>query len=118
MVRNAKNLSDHIDSFRCLNKFKGFKVMALNIRSLLPKIDILRLELYDVKFDALVLNETWLKPRIDTGLITIDGYQCLRADRTLCNENGDPKPGGGVCIYFKNNFVGTVIPDVTRCDSD
>lgn len=59
MTNDCKNIRDHVDSFKCLNNFKGFKVLALNIRSLLPKIDILRLELLDVKFDALILNETW-----------------------------------------------------------
>lgn len=60
-----------------LNAFKGFKVLSLNVRSLLPKINILRLDLGDIHFDVLALSETWLKPDISDALISLDGYRLV-----------------------------------------
>lgn len=90
MPVEIKNISDHLNSFSCMNGFKGFKIMGLNIRSLLPKMDVLRLELSEVGIDAIVLNEVWLKPRIDADLVVLNGYQFYRAGRSMFNPNGGP----------------------------
>lgn len=92
--------------------------MALNVRLLLPKINLIRLELRDVKLDAIIFSETWLKPQVDSGLISLNGYKCLRADRTTLNAQGDIKSGGGLCIYYNDIYVGTEILEITNCDPD
>ena len=43
--------------------------------------------------DDLAINETRLDPTISDGLVSIEGYDMLRADR---NRNG-----GGVCMYIR-----------------
>lgn len=114
----SKNISDHILNLSSVNEVKGFKIVALNIRSLLPKIDLIRLELKDVKLDALVFNETWLKPIVDSGLIKIDDLQCIRADRSVRNAQGDIKSGGGICVHYSNKYIGNPIAEFTNCDDD
>ena len=47
--------------------------------------------LHDKKIDILALNETRLDPSISDGLVSVDGYDLIRADR---NRNG-----GGVCMH-------------------
>ena len=64
----------------------------LNVASLTKYIDEIRLLLYDKKLDVLALNETRLDSSISDELLTIDGYDIIRADR---NRNG-----GGVCIFI------------------
>ena len=59
----------------------------LNVKHL----DEIRLILLDKKLDVLATNETRLDSTIFDGLVSIDGYNVLRADRD--------RNGGGVCIY-------------------
>lgn len=49
-----------------LNNLKGTKILSLNLRSLLPKINMLHNDLVDVRFDAFAICESWLKPSVDT----------------------------------------------------
>jgi hypothetical protein len=62
----------------------------LNIASLLKHLDEIRLLLFD-KLDVLAINETRLDPTISDGLVNIEGYDMLRADRD--------RNGRGVCMY-------------------
>ena len=69
---------------------------SLNINSLSKHIDALKVYMEDGIFDILAINETKLD-EFDTDLqINIEGYTCLRRDRT--------KSGGGVCIYIRNSI--------------
>ena len=90
-----------------LNELKGqpgFKIGHLNIRSLLHKIDLLRLDLPNSDFDIFSISETWLTNQTEDKLTTIEGYNFARADRkTECN-NGQIKVGGGLGIYSKTNL--------------
>ena len=65
----------------------------LNIASLLRHLDEIRLLLYDKKWDILALNETRLDSSIPDDLVSIEGYDVLRAGRK--------RIGGGVCIYIR-----------------
>ena len=85
---------NHISSFKDLSQRKGVKIVHLNIRSLLPKIDQLRQILVEAKIDIITLSETWLKPEIDTQLVEIDGYTCYRLDRNK-GTTGKKRGGGG-----------------------
>ena len=64
----------------------------LNIASLLQHLDEIRLLLYDKKWDTLALNETRLDSSISDDLVSIEGYDVLRADR---KRNG----GGSMYIH-------------------
>lgn len=54
----------------------------LNIVSLPKHLDEIRLLMYDKKIDVLALNETRLDSTISDELVSVDGYDILRADRT------------------------------------
>lgn len=115
-VNNNYRLS--LDKLTDLNDYKGVKLLALNVRSLLSKIDMLRIELFKVAFDFLVINETWLKPNVNDGLLALHGYAFKRADRLLLNENGDYKTGGGLLIYYKIDYVCIDLPKYSSCTDD
>lgn len=70
---------------------KGLLLLSLNIKSLLSKVDCLRIDLVNVSFDFLALCETWLNPTISDGLLKIGDYCLVRADRNLRNRSGDLK---------------------------
>ena len=67
---------------------------SLNVNSLLPKIDEIRLLVKNKKIDILVVNETKIDDKVEDQLIAIDDYSLKRCDR---NRNG-----GGVALYVKN----------------
>ena len=76
---------------------RGLKISHLNTRSILPKIDTLRLEMKDKPFDFFSASETWLKPDISDSEIGLPGYSIIRMDR----QN---KVGGGTAIYVRDGI--------------
>ena len=77
-----------------LDNIKGFKVGMLNIRSLWPHIDELRLHFGG--FDILGVCETWLNPSMTSQMEKLHGHMMFRLDRTV------NKRGGGLVIYVKD----------------
>jgi hypothetical protein len=70
--------------------------MHLNVQSLVPKIDLLNVELQ--KFDILCFTETWLNTIVANQDISLDNFQSpFRKDRV-------DRLGGGVAIYVKNDY--------------
>ena len=53
----------------------------LNVASLVKHLDEIRLILLDKKLDVSAINETRLDSTISDRLVSIDGYNVLRADR-------------------------------------
>ena len=87
-----------INDFGDLGSAKGFKMTHLNVRSLVKKIDQLRLLLRDKPVDIFTVSETWLQPHLSTGLAEIEGYNIFRLDR---KANGHiKKRGGGLLTYI------------------
>ena len=84
---------DSRNDFDSLKNLKGFKVVHLNIRSIVKKIDQIRLLLQDTPTDILTVSETWLRPHLNTELVEIEGYKIYRLDRT-CNGTSKKKRGG------------------------
>lgn len=71
--------------------------MHLNIRSLLTKLDEVKLNLLNGKQNVLGFSERWLHNYVNDNLIEVSGYQLLRQDR--CSENEKKsKDGGGLFI--------------------
>ena len=70
---------------------------AVNTRSILPKIDSLRLLVKDNPFDVFSISETWLKPSISDSEVAIPGYSIVRMDR-------HGKIGGGTAIYIRDGL--------------
>lgn len=90
----------------------------MNVRSILPKLDILRVDLNNINFDVLSISESWLKPNIDDCLLGLKNLKFVRLDRSIVNDNGNLKNGGGLICYFKADFVGSIIRDITFCTID
>ena len=78
-------------------KQKGLNVVHLNIRSVIYKIDQIRMMISQAKIDVLCLSESWLNPNITDSELSIEGYKRFRKDRTL-------KKGGGILIYIKDSI--------------
>lgn len=79
----------------------GIGFVHMNVRSLLPKIDLVRIWAMSTNADVMVLSETWLGRSIPDSHIFIDGYNIFRADRRA--------KGGGVAIYVRNTIQATVV---------
>ena len=79
----------------------GFKVAHLNMRSLVSKIDQLRIDLPDSGIDILTVSETWLNVNVENRLLSMPGYNFTRLDRQVRRENGSIKTGGGLGMYYK-----------------
>ena len=95
-------MSSPIQNFFELKNEKGFKIVHINIRSLLKKIDQLRLILEASNIDIFTISESWLHSKIDTGLIQIEGYNAYRLDRE--GHNTKKKRGGGLLTYVKKSY--------------
>ncbi|CAB3986328.1 Hypothetical predicted protein, partial [Paramuricea clavata] len=75
---------------------KGLRICHLNIRSLVNKIDEIRVFCETHKPHVLCLNETWLDTSIADGEIQLDGYSHIRRDKT--------RHQGGVLVYIASNL--------------
>ena len=60
----------------------GLKFVHLNVRSLLPKIDMVRIWTRSTDADIVIISETWLTKSITTEDINILRYNVYRTDRT------------------------------------
>ncbi|CAH8497071.1 unnamed protein product, partial [Dicrocoelium dendriticum] len=79
----------------------SFNAVVINIRSLLPKLDILSTLMFMRSPDIVFITETWCTSEISDSQLNILGYKLFRKDRSH-------KRGGGCAIYLRNNL--TAIP--------
>ena len=79
------------------NNVMGFKVMHLNISSLLLHFDEFLHFVSDINIDIISLNETRLDESITNNSLSIPGYNIYRKDR---NRNG-----GGALLYINDNLL-------------
>lgn len=96
------NLLD-VNSIDQLAHVKGPICAHLNIRSICPKIDIIRHDLFDGYIDVLCLTETWFKCEIPDSFVDIPGYTVVGLHRAV-EVNSRTKSGGGVCIFIKKEY--------------
>ena len=100
------NQNSQVLSVKDFTTCKGLKFVHINVRSLLPKIDLIRTDLLTSDIDILTISETWLRPSVPDGLIMANNYSLHRLDRSV---NGNHKSsGGGICIYIKDGLQYTV----------
>ena len=95
-------MDEKIYNFVQLSRAKGVNIVHLNIRSLVKKIDQLRLIIEGSNIDIIRLSESWLHPRVDFHLIAIQGYRAYRLDRSMVHTG--KKRGGGVITYVRNSL--------------
>ncbi|CAB4008015.1 Hypothetical predicted protein, partial [Paramuricea clavata] len=77
----ATNPGPGINVAQQLSGCRGLKISHLNIRSLYPKMDEVRLLLKDQPIDVFTISETWLNPSISDEELSVPGYTILRQDR-------------------------------------
>lgn len=99
---NASNLDDieeHLTDTDIWASFRqrGLHFLHLNINSLLPKIDELRLIALRTNAAVIGVSETKLDKSVLDGEVSIDGYEIKRADRN--------RHGGGVACYIRKDLV-------------
>ena len=75
-----------------MKSIKGFKMVNLNINSLLKYIDVLREIMVSTPFDILSINETKIDHTVPDSEISVAGYNIVRKDR---NRHG----GGRAYVY-------------------
>lgn len=75
----------------------------MNVRSLLPKIDEIRIFVRDSNPSCILLTETWLDETVFDSEINIHNYVIQRKDRN--------RHGGGVCIYIRQDIAFNARPD-------
>ena len=76
---------------------RGLKISHINTRSILPKIDSIRLLMKDKPFDIFSTSETWLNPSISDSEVAITGYSIVRMDR-------QGKIVGGTAVYVREGI--------------
>ena len=70
--------------------------MYFNARSILPKLDELRLICYDHVPHIVCIVETWLDDTVTNCELSIPNYQIVRLDRN--------RHGGGVMLYIRDDL--------------
>ena len=98
------NMTPNTQQSHSFLKSRGLKIGHLNIRSILGKMDTLKISLNENPFDVLTISETWLTSNISDDEISIPGYSLTKNDRI-------EKHGGGTLAFVKNT-----IPYKTRVD--
>ena len=84
-----------------MDSVKGLKIIHLNIRSLLSKIDLLRIWVEQHQPSVITISETWLTNTISDNEIKLTNYILYRADRGT--------RGGGVATYVSSALASEVI---------
>ena len=92
---------------------KILKVIYLNARSLLNKINDLCILINDEDPDLILITETWCNDVITNAMLNIPGYSIepdLRVDRTD-TLNGI---GGGLIVYARENLIIKPVPVINE----
>ena len=91
---NSDLCSDICFTDFCSRKSLGF--LHVNTRSLLPKMDQLKVWVHSSNPDVLVITETWLRKSVLNTDVNFSGYNLYRQDRS--------SKGGGVAIFTKDHL--------------
>ena len=103
---------DNFDS-RDIAKVKGLKIVHVNARSVLSKLDDIHTNFGT--FDVVTITETWLDASTHDSLIKWPGYNHVRIDRSHFRN----KKGGGICIYIKSELNFELVPvQITNVDAN
>lgn len=85
-----------VDHFQCFRR-KGLHFIHLNTRSLLHKIEELRILASKTSAAVIGCTETWLDNTVQYAEISIPNYVMVRKDRN--------RMGGGVCMYIRSDLA-------------
>jgi len=93
-------------------KKRGLHFIHINIRSLLPKLDELRLKARETNIACIAISETWLDDNVfDSELhVSILNYNIHRRDRN--------RHCGSVCLYIRSDISFNTREDLQHQDLD
>ena len=94
-----------------LASLPGITIGHINICSIHRKLEEIIRILSVGNIDVLCVTESWLNRYVTDAMISIQGYNLIRADRTA--ESGK-STGGGIIVYYKDNLDVTVLPEYTQ----
>ena len=80
-----------------MNNVTKINLLHFNARSLLPKLDNLKLECIVSNPHIVCISETWLDSTITDNELTINNYNLVRLDRN--------RHGGGIAVYVHVDFT-------------
>jgi hypothetical protein len=80
----------------------AFTALHINAQSLMSHIEEFRNIVTNLSYSALFISESWLKPSLNSNLVSIPGYYLLRNDRL-------GKRGGGVAIFLRNDITSKLL---------
>ena len=90
-----------------------------NVRSLVNKIDELRLQcryLNEFRESCIIgITETWLEESISDSFVEIDGFQLIRWDRS---KESRKSKGGGVALYINEKWCQNITVKKQLCSPD
>ena len=75
----------------------------INVISLLEKIDQIRLLMGNSNIDIFTVSETWLRPHLNTPLVSLGNYKVYRLDRGAKTKRR--KRGGGLITYVNQKHA-------------
>ena len=106
-IRNDGELGEVAENITVeeFSKVKGFKIMHLNSRSLLPKLENIKYS-FTLHVNILCFTETWFRPELIPELTQIKGYHLIRNDRSK-------RRGGGTCIFLREEIKYDIITQVS-----
>ena len=93
-ANNVRN--DFCTTLKSIPNERGFKMVFLNIVSLPKNIDELSISMPEKLIDLFALSETRLDSTISDNMISLEGYDVIRKDRS--------RKGGGVCTYLRSSI--------------
>ena len=100
-IQNIPSGTNTIHSRDFVFRSKSLHMANLNIHHLLSKLNELRISMACEKGpDVLGIFETTLDNNISGNVLTVNGFDHIRKDRSVMQE----KSGGGVILYFRNNI--------------
>ena len=96
------------DPAQFANLGKGLHIAHLNVRSMFGghRFDMLTHQIRTSNIGVFSLSETWLNESVPNNSIEIEGYNCVRADRSWEDQinTTHPKKGGGLACYLRTDI--------------
>ena len=96
-------MDNEVKDIEALSKVKGFKLVHLNVRSLVKKIDQVRILLGEANLDVITLSETWLSEAVHSNTVELDSYILYRQDRHF--KRVGKKRGGGLLTFIHSKYA-------------
>jgi hypothetical protein len=90
--------------YDCFKK-KGLHFLHLNARSLLPKLEEIKILAMNTNAAVMGITETWLDSSVTDTEIGIPNYLVTRRDRN--------REGGGVCLYIRSDLAHNPRSDIS-----